>query len=137
MFIVFIFYYFFFFFFQAEDGIRDVAVTGVQTCALPILSLPLNLIPTNSFSFTYARPGKLTGVQVHYTASPRVDLWGVVVNGWDVTVDNNRGKTGLARIQLIPIPWVTLGFTGVYGPDRDSSDASQRSLVSRDPTTDR
>src|SRR5216684_7490324 len=26
----------FLFFFQAEDGIRDVAVTGVQTCALPI-----------------------------------------------------------------------------------------------------
>src|SRR5256884_1114559 len=29
---------FVFFFFQAEDGIRDVAVTGVQTCALPICS---------------------------------------------------------------------------------------------------
>src|SRR5687768_18011263 len=28
-----------FFFFQAEDGIRDVAVTGVQTCALPIFAL--------------------------------------------------------------------------------------------------
>src|SRR5207302_8051327 len=27
---------FFFFFFQAEDGIRDFQVTGVQTCALPI-----------------------------------------------------------------------------------------------------
>src|SRR5260221_10403184 len=27
----------FFFFFQAEDGIRDHCVTGVQTCALPIL----------------------------------------------------------------------------------------------------
>src|SRR5256885_12481143 len=27
-----------FFFFQAEDGIRDYKVTGVQTCALPILS---------------------------------------------------------------------------------------------------
>src|SRR6266496_6190085 len=26
----------FFFFFQAEDGIRDLYVTGVQTCALPI-----------------------------------------------------------------------------------------------------
>src|SRR2546428_1319318 len=26
----------FFFFFQAEDGIRDLIVTGVQTCALPI-----------------------------------------------------------------------------------------------------
>src|SRR5256886_8332792 len=29
--------YFIFFFFQAEDGIRDLTVTGVQTCALPIL----------------------------------------------------------------------------------------------------
>src|SRR5690606_40555618 len=30
----------FFFFFQAEDGIRDFHVTGVQTCALPIYDLP-------------------------------------------------------------------------------------------------
>src|SRR6266481_4367954 len=30
---------FFFFFFQAEDGIRDGTVTGVQTCALPISPL--------------------------------------------------------------------------------------------------
>src|SRR5437879_11432157 len=30
---------FFFFFFQAEDGIRDTSVTGVQTCALPISEL--------------------------------------------------------------------------------------------------
>src|SRR5699024_11635285 len=31
-----------FFFFQAEDGIRDRNVTGVQTCALPILSQAIN-----------------------------------------------------------------------------------------------
>src|SRR5438270_10498625 len=37
-FFVFLFcvFFFFFFFFQAEDGIRDLTVTGVQTCALPI-----------------------------------------------------------------------------------------------------
>src|SRR3712207_8885976 len=29
-----------FFFFQAEDGIRDIGVTGVQTCALPIFAFP-------------------------------------------------------------------------------------------------
>src|SRR5207248_6776452 len=34
--------YFFFFFFQAEDGIRDRTVTGVQTCALPIYVLRLH-----------------------------------------------------------------------------------------------
>src|SRR5947209_9072559 len=31
----------FVFFFQAEDGIRDIGVTGVQTCALPIYA-PMN-----------------------------------------------------------------------------------------------
>src|SRR5947207_15848996 len=41
IYLVFFFFYFFvllffFFFFQAEDGIRDHCVTGVQTCALPI-----------------------------------------------------------------------------------------------------
>src|SRR5207245_4230009 len=33
-------FFLFFFFFQAEDGIRDATVTGVQTCALPILHGP-------------------------------------------------------------------------------------------------
>src|SRR5437667_1976380 len=38
---LFLFFYilFYFFFFQAEDGIRDRDMTGVQTCALPILCL--------------------------------------------------------------------------------------------------
>src|SRR5256885_7036463 len=33
--------YYYSFFFQAEDGIRDYKVTGVQTCALPISIIPL------------------------------------------------------------------------------------------------
>src|SRR5256885_16444832 len=37
----------FFFFFQAEDGIRDYKVTGVQTCALPILS-DVSMLPDTS-----------------------------------------------------------------------------------------
>src|SRR5256885_2632112 len=34
-----------FFFFQAEDGIRDYKVTGVQTCALPIYRVPRETHP--------------------------------------------------------------------------------------------
>src|SRR3989475_4462963 len=34
--ISYVYLFVFFFFFQAEDGIRDLTVTGVQTCALPI-----------------------------------------------------------------------------------------------------
>src|SRR2546425_4020624 len=36
--------FFYFFFFQAEDGIRDKLVTGVQTCALPISTAAANRI---------------------------------------------------------------------------------------------
>src|SRR6266498_5449265 len=35
-----------FFFFQAEDGIRDADVTGVQTCALPIFTAIVARLPT-------------------------------------------------------------------------------------------
>src|SRR5207244_6577744 len=42
--------YIFFFFFQAEDGIRDDLVTGVQTCALPICK-PLKVL-TGSTNWT-------------------------------------------------------------------------------------
>mgnify|MGYP006982555475 CR=1 FL=1 len=44
------------FFFQAEDGIRDRLVTGVQTCALPIFSEPLPVkasLNENLQSFCY------------------------------------------------------------------------------------
>src|SRR6266566_7017662 len=44
-----------FFFFQAEDGIRDYKVTGVQTCALPIFSRVARLVPCGQQRFPAAR----------------------------------------------------------------------------------
>src|SRR5690606_40969516 len=41
-----------FFFFQAEDGIRDFHVTGVQTCALPICPRPSTPAPSARRSWT-------------------------------------------------------------------------------------
>src|SRR2546429_7280913 len=52
-----------FFFFQAEDGIRDVAVTGVQTCALPISYSPYDNVPAGP------RPNLLVTGSLH---DPRV-----------------------------------------------------------------
>src|SRR3712207_7839615 len=40
------------FFFQAEDGIRDIGVTGVQTCALPICKGSFLLASTRSSCIT-------------------------------------------------------------------------------------
>src|SRR5205823_10667397 len=39
----------FFFFFQAEDGIRDKLVTGVQTCALPISGAAMVVFPGGGY----------------------------------------------------------------------------------------
>src|SRR5687768_17637059 len=58
--LTFSFIFFSFFFFQAEDGIRDVAVTGVQTCALPILAA--GLLALRSLDATTLQVGVTLGV---------------------------------------------------------------------------
>src|SRR5947209_17439099 len=57
----------FIFFFQAEDGIRDIGVTGVQTCALPIWrGSPLSWLrspkPRDAMACTIGATG-LSGIQ--------------------------------------------------------------------------
>src|SRR2546421_4113220 len=58
----------FFFFFQAEDGIRDLIVTGVQTCALPISSGDLKQLPSRILSHPVAKtdvlPNKDVGASI-------------------------------------------------------------------------
>src|SRR5437762_4148502 len=51
------------FFFQAEDGIRDTSVTGVQTCALPI-----------SDAIQIRRAGRVTRIREYLLFSPPVPL---------------------------------------------------------------
>src|ERR1039457_765584 len=57
-------YFVCFFFFQAEDGIRDYKVTGVQTCALPIL------IPIWTSSSASAGPSSMTRARLCFTPIP-------------------------------------------------------------------
>src|SRR3712207_8172393 len=61
-----------FFFFQAEDGIRDIGVTGVQTCALPILAVLCP--PCNHSAFTCIcayRRRKASGVMPSWRLNSR------------------------------------------------------------------
>src|SRR3989475_9625288 len=54
-------WFLFFFFFQAEDGIRDLTVTGVQTCALPILLVVGEAIETGRGLFRHRRRAHRAG----------------------------------------------------------------------------
>src|SRR5256886_10235374 len=68
------------FFFQAEDGIRDLTVTGVQTCALPIYGAGPNTCPAAVMPSCFASPqnlpalaGSLSGFTVTVTCAQTAD----------------------------------------------------------------
>src|SRR5688572_32349856 len=61
-----IFFMVLFFFFQAEDGIRGLTVTGVQTCALPIFGLEPGRVRLDGD----VRPPDPRGLRHHGAAAP-------------------------------------------------------------------
>src|SRR5688572_11478392 len=95
-FCVFYVLFFFFFFFQAEDGIRDLTVTGVQTCALPIcMAAP---VVSGAIALMLQANPQLTPNQVkailQYTAQSHPDYDALTQGaGWF----NARGAVELAR----------------------------------------
>src|SRR6266568_3324767 len=107
-----IYYYFFFFFFQAEDGIRDGTVTGVQTCALPICHRrpPAHgAVPSRPDE---GRPGREVMMEVR-RLGPQI---GAEILGVDVrTLDD----TGFARIYRA---WLDHNVAVVPGQDLDLDD---------------
>src|SRR6266700_5343446 len=68
---MFVLSFFFFFFFQAEDGIRDFHVTGVQTCALPILPTPWWKEPQATSSLGPSPVSRWTGAAAGLVAWPK------------------------------------------------------------------
>src|SRR6266446_9207756 len=98
---------FFYFFFQAEDGIRDYKVTGVQTCALPIYGVPGELGAADLTSAFVGgdphRVGRLSGDvggrragDVHVAAQIG-DRFFDLRDGWDFVVGWGRRAGGVAR----------------------------------------
>src|SRR3989449_6086410 len=105
----------FFFFFQAEDGIRDVAVTGVQTCALPISYSTFQLVMRAEVTGLIDERGRVVGVHATRPDGPlevRADLV-VAADGRASVV---REKAGL-RVQELGAPMDVLWFRLSRGPD--------------------
>ena len=105
---MFFFFFLVFFFFQAEDGIRDRLVTGVQTCALPILVAASGFLPGQQM----ARAWRIMWRHHGRTQSPNA--------GWTMS-----GMAGALGVQLQKVD-PELGYT-LGEPDRpiEPSDISR------------
>src|SRR3712207_8537462 len=68
-----------FFFFQAEDGIRDIGVTGVQTCALPISGV--TVLPKKLDEHVARLHLDALGVKLTELTKVQADYIGVPVEG--------------------------------------------------------
>src|SRR2546422_8553880 len=121
---------FFFFFFQAEDGIRDVAVTGVQTCALPISEVVADARTRNAWRRWGYRvlPGELFSYVLHMRPAEWPIMAGHTLLGYVLAVGIKGAGSGE---QLLPVLfalalWViclnggTLAINSVF--DKDEGD---------------
>src|SRR5256886_16801251 len=97
----------YFFFFQAEDGIRDLTVTGVQTCALPICA-PATTTATIANVLPAVNPGANQTITLggSFALSTTFDDPGVNDAPWPYAIDWGDGSpqtTGSTTSQSNPI----------------------------------
>src|SRR5438034_345636 len=116
----------FFFFFQAEDGIRDHCVTGVQTCALPILVRLTPVTPTGDGTVAVAgralagagRIGRLTTATTWYAGVLAERPLGKVP-GADLNADGTNSDAFSVIVVKATDGWVAFIDTNLDGSFED------------------
>src|SRR2546429_9582714 len=114
-----------FFFFQAEDGIRDVAVTGVQTCALPIAAILGGIF--NSLSATAMLVGSVALLELVENA---------VMMLARIRLKNTRGESPpntrtSAEIETAPCIRSPTRTTATYSPSFSNSANPKRDVTTK------
>src|SRR5215211_5439042 len=102
-------FFLFFFFFQAEDGIRDHCVTGVQTCALPI-SWPDSMRPSFTHRLRMRSRRRSTASAVGSSALvATIYLLCAVASSGSVSLPPSQARALLQRSAKPPLPPATVG----------------------------
>ena len=83
---------------------------------------------SHSFFYTYAIPFQDTGVRMNYAFNPKIYTEIYVLNGWNVTSDNNSGKTFGFSVGATPSSKFNLYANYLGGPERPNNNADWRHL---------
>ena len=87
-----------------------------------------NINYSRSFLYNFATPFTHTGVMAGYKFSEAFTANLYLVNGWDVSTDNNKGKSMGASFVVTPVGPVQLTFNFMYGPEETNNNSSNRFL---------
>ena len=83
---------------------------------------------SHAFFYTYGIPFQDTGLRVNYTASPTVYFEFYGLNGWNMTTDNNRGKSVGASIGVTPNSKFSMIANYLGGPEQNGNNHDLRHL---------
>jgi hypothetical protein len=83
---------------------------------------------SRSFLFNYAIPFTHTGFKVSYPISDMFSGSLYLVNGWDDTEDNNKGKSVGLSLGVTPMEQLSMLFNFMYGPEKPDNNHDQRFL---------
>jgi hypothetical protein len=83
---------------------------------------------SRSFLFNYAVPFTHTGFMAQYAFSKEINASLYLVNGWDVTNDNNKGKSVGVSLGFTPTDPLSLTFNFMYGPEQPNNSSHNRFL---------
>ncbi len=84
---------------------------------------------SRSFLFNYAVPFTHTGFKVSYPFSDAFNGALFLVNGWDDTNDNNKGKSVGLSLGVTPMEQLSMLFNVMYGPEKPDNNHDNRFLL--------
>lgn len=112
------------------DG-RLVATGGRMTTLLgyEVVESPYNPNVSVGYQYIFVEDFTGTGLDAQWIPSSRWAARARITNGWDVLDDNNRGKTGFARLDFYPGDGTSIALSGYYGPEQPDNGENIRSGV--------
>ncbi len=90
---------------------------------------PLNFQATSSFVFRFARPVKFTGLLIRKAFSPHFEGFAILANGWDISRDKNRAKTGALYALWSPSLRSHAGLGVIAGSEKEGRTGDARTTA--------